>query len=48
MKAFSLGLVRGTMDEVDRTANITWVQPRVLDNAQLGLLVDSLDRWMDR
>lgn len=32
MKALSLKLVRGTIDELDKTVTITWVQPRVLGN----------------
>lgn len=30
MKALSLKLVRGNIDELEKTVNITWVQPRVL------------------
>uniref|UniRef100_A0A8C9AMM2 26S proteasome non-ATPase regulatory subunit 13 n=1 Tax=Prolemur simus TaxID=1328070 RepID=A0A8C9AMM2_PROSS len=40
MKALSVGLVRGSIDEVDRRVHMTWVQPRVLDflNARVALL----------
>lgn len=31
MKALSLKLVKGSIDEVDQTFSVTWVQPRVLD-----------------
>ena len=31
MKAMSLDLVRGSIDEVDQTVNITWVMPRYLN-----------------
>jgi hypothetical protein len=37
MKALSLGLVRGSIDEVAQKANLTWVQPRVLDVEQVSL-----------
>jgi len=30
MKAMSLELVRGSIDEVDQTVNITWIMPRYL------------------
>lgn len=48
MRAMSLGLIKGIIDEVDSTVNITWVQPRVLDKERLGLLVDQLSGWTDR
>ena len=48
MRAMSLGLVRGVVDEVDRAVNITWVQPRVLDKSQLSVMCDQLSGWSDR
>lgn len=35
MKALSVGLVRGSIDEVDKRVHMTWVQPRVLDLQQV-------------
>ena len=35
MRSFSLGLCKGSIDQVDGTVRVTWVQPRVLDKAQL-------------
>ncbi|KAH7932873.1 hypothetical protein HPB49_003965 [Dermacentor silvarum] len=34
MKALSLGLVRGTIDQVDGQVHMQWVQPRVLSREQ--------------
>ena len=48
MRALSKGLIKGTMDQVDGTVNITWVQPRVLDIAQLGLLSAQLKGWTEK
>ncbi|KAI8959516.1 hypothetical protein F5Y11DRAFT_301347 [Daldinia sp. FL1419] len=45
MKALSLGLVRGTIDEVDELVNFTWVQPRVLDMAQIASMSQRLGEW---
>ena len=35
MKALSLGLVKGHIDEVEQRIHMTWVQPRVLDLEQV-------------
>ena len=45
MKALSLRLVKGSLDQVDGIARIEWVQPRVLDRAQMQALRDRLDGW---
>ena len=36
MRALSLGLVKGSIDQVDQKVHMTWVQPRVLDKDQVG------------
>lgn len=45
MKALSLELVKGTIDEVDQMVHLTWVQPRVLDKQQIISLRGKLDDW---
>ncbi|KAI1826592.1 hypothetical protein F4861DRAFT_496766 [Xylaria intraflava] len=45
MKALSLGLVRGTIDQVDEIVNFTWVQPRVLDMNQIASMSQRLGEW---
>ncbi|PNY26730.1 26S proteasome regulatory subunit rpn9 [Tolypocladium capitatum] len=45
MKALSLGLLRGTIDQVDEIAHITWVQPKVLDMTQIGNMRQRLLDW---
>jgi len=35
MKALSLDLVKGRIDQVDQIVHMTWVQPRVLDRNQV-------------
>jgi hypothetical protein len=39
MKALSKGLIRGSIDQVERLVNITWVQPRVLSLEQVSFVV---------
>jgi len=48
MRAMSLGLVRGTIDEVEGVVHITFVKPRVLDKAQIGELADRVDAWREK
>eukprot|EP01137_Pigoraptor_chileana_P019596 Opistho-2@80820 len=45
MKALSLGLIRGTIDQVDEVVHVTWVQPRVLDLKQIALLQSRVKEW---
>ncbi|KAJ2162812.1 26S proteasome regulatory subunit [Coemansia sp. RSA 552] len=48
MKALSLGLIRGGIDQVDQKITIQWVQPRYLGKDQIKNLVDRLAQWESR
>ncbi|KII84146.1 hypothetical protein PLICRDRAFT_147432 [Plicaturopsis crispa FD-325 SS-3] len=48
MKALSLKLIRGSLDQVDEKAQITWVQPRVLSREQVGQLSQRLSAWVEK
>ena len=45
MRALSLHLMEGCMDQVDQTVSVTWVLPRVLDTAQLQALASRFGEW---
>jgi 26S proteasome regulatory subunit N9 len=45
MKALSLGLLRGSIDQVDEIARINWVQPKVLDMKQIENMRLRLQEW---
>jgi len=48
MKALSLKLIKGSLDQVEQKAVITWVQPRVLSREQIGGLAKRLEDWVDK
>ena len=45
MKALSLGLLRGKIDQVDQMAKINWVQPKVLERTQIEGMRTRLKEW---
>jgi 26S proteasome regulatory subunit N9 len=48
MRALSLGLIRGSIDEVGRSVAVSFVKPRVLDAAQIGVLRERVGAWRDK
>lgn len=48
MKAMSLGLVRGKMDEPSGVFIVEWVQPRVLNPTQLNGLASRISEWQEQ
>jgi len=45
IKAMSLGLIRGIIDEVAQVVHVSWVQPRVLDKNQLTTMQQRIMTW---
>jgi len=45
MRAFSLKVVRGVIDQVDQLVTVKWVQPRVLEPQQISVIRDRLKGW---
>ena len=45
MKALSLGLLRGKIDQVAQIAKINWVQPKVLERSQIEGMRVRLKEW---
>lgn len=48
MRAMSLGLIKGTIDEVAQSVSVTWVQPRVLDTVEMATISSQLGDWVER
>ncbi|CAB3992646.1 26S proteasome non-ATPase regulatory subunit 13-like [Paramuricea clavata] len=48
MKALSIGLIKGSINEVNKMVQISWVQPRVLDRKQISSMKDRLSEWCEK
>ncbi|WOK99045.1 26S proteasome non-ATPase regulatory subunit [Canna indica] len=48
MKALSVHLIEGIIDQVEGTVHVSWVQPRVLGILQIKSLRDHLDAWVGK
>ena len=48
MKAMSLELVKGTIDEVLEVVHIDWILPRYLSQSHLQIMVSKLRDWEDK
>ena len=48
MRAFSLGLLRGTIDQIEAVAHVSYVKPRVLDRSQLAALKSRVEAWRQK
>ena len=48
LRAFSSGLIRGFIDEVDERFVVTWCKPKTLNKERLIHLKEQVDRWIQR
>ena len=48
MKSMSLGLVKGTVDEVEQVVHVDWMMPRYLSKAHLEIMVRKLRDWENK
>ncbi|CAH01960.1 proteasome regulatory particle lid subunit RPN9 [Kluyveromyces lactis] len=47
MRSISLGLLKGSIDQVQQLVTITWVQPRIINQEQIKKMKDNLIKWQD-
>lgn len=45
MRSISLGLLKGSIDQVDELVTITWVQPRIINANQINKMKERLVQW---
>lgn len=48
MRALSLGLIKGYIDEVEQRVVVNWISPKYLDKDKIMVLSDRLDSWIKR
>lgn len=48
MKAMSLDLIRGTINEVDQVVHVDWCQPRYLNKGHLQIMSNKIQAWRDK
>jgi len=45
MKAMSLGLIKGEIDQVEKFVKVSWMKPRVLDMQRVQIMKDTIGKW---
>lgn len=45
MRAISLNLIKGSIDQVNELVSVTWVQPRIINSDQIAKMRDKLVDW---
>jgi 26S proteasome regulatory subunit N9 len=48
IKALSLGIIKGHIDEVENKVVVNWVQPRFLEKEKVQILYDRVDNWINK
>jgi 26S proteasome regulatory subunit N9 len=48
IKALSLGLIKGYIDEVENKIVVNWIHPKYLDREKIIFLHDRLDQWIQK
>jgi len=45
MKSMSLGLLKGSIDQVEGLVKVTWIMPRVLNIERINIMREKIDQW---
>jgi 26S proteasome regulatory subunit N9 len=48
MRSLSLSLIKGSINQVEASVRVTWVQPRVMDREAIGKQTNKLKDWMEK
>lgn len=47
MRAISLNLIKGSIDQVNELVSVTWVQPRIINSEQIVRMKEKLVEWSE-
>lgn len=45
MKAMALGIIRGSIDQINEDVTVTWIAPKVLEKERIGVMVQKFEEW---
>lgn len=48
VKAFSLGLIKGYVDEVEQKVIINWIKPKYLEREKVAILNTRIENWITK
>jgi 26S proteasome regulatory subunit N9 len=48
LKALAFNLIKGVIDQVAQTIQVSWVQPRVLEKSQIAQVTDKIGAWLNK
>ena len=48
IRAISVGIIRGSIDQVEGFISVSWIQPRLLDSQQIGELFKAVELWNEK
>jgi 26S proteasome regulatory subunit N9 len=48
MRAMCVDLLKGSIDQVSSVVIVTWVKPRILDNARIEVMRDRMSTWAEQ
>lgn len=45
MKAMALGLIRGSIDQLNEDVTVSWIAPKVLESERIGVMLKKFEEW---
>lgn len=45
MKAMALGLIKGSIDQLNQDVTVTWVAPKVLESERIEVMLRKFQEW---
>lgn len=45
MKSMALGLIKGSIDQLNQDVTVTWVAPKVLESERIEVMLRKFQEW---